>query len=215
MQFDKEFINELKKSLSAGLPGETAQYRMAPGYRPKFNKEQVMSYNPKVGGVLLLLYFRNSELTIVFTQRKAYDGVHGGQMSLPGGKKDETDTNIVATALRETKEEIGIAANQIEIIGSLSELYIPPSNFLVYPTVGFGSKIESFIPEETEVDKIVEIPVAFFLNKSNINMQTEIKLFNGTKVSVPAFIYNQHIIWGATAIILSEFVYIVEEIING
>ena len=196
------------------LPGEEAQYRMAPPYRPNLSKEEIMKLNPKISGVMVLLYEKNNLLNLVFTQRKTYDGVHSGQMSFPGGKKDEVDADLIETALRETEEEVGVAKNTIEVIGKLSELYIPPSNFLVHPVVGFAENIVSFQPQENEVDKVVEIPVEFFLDKKNINFKTEIKIFNGNVVYVPAYIYNEHIIWGATAIMLSEFTFIIERIIN-
>jgi len=214
MRFDKNIIEKLREELQQQLPGEEAQYRMAPPYRPNLSKEEIIKLNPKVSGVMLLLYEKSDSLNIVFTQRKTYDGVHSGQMSFPGGKKDEEDTDLIETALRETFEEVGIEKNKIEVIGKLSELYIPPSNFLVHPVVGFAENIVSFQPHENEVEKVVEIPVKFFLDKKNINFKTEIKIFNGNVVHVPAYIYKEHIIWGATAIMLSEFTYIVERIIN-
>ncbi len=215
MKFEKDIIEKLRKELSQPLPGEEAQYRMAPPYRPNLSKEEIAKLNPKVSGVMVLLYERNNLLNVVFTQRKKYEGVHSGQMSFPGGKKDEADPDIVETALRETEEEIGIAKNRIEVIGSLSELYIPPSNFLVFPTVGFAESISSFQPHENEVEKVVEIPLDFFLDRNNINYKTEIKLFNEHIVQVPAYIYNEHIIWGATAIMLSEFTFIIERLMSG
>ena len=214
MNFDKTIIEKLKTELGKPLPGEEAQYRMAPPYRPNLSKEEILKLNPRISGVMLLLYEKNNLLHLVFTQRKKYEGVHSGQMSFPGGKKDETDLDIIQTALRETEEEVGIEKNKIEIIGQLSELYIPPSNFLVHPVVGFSNSIENFIPQKNEVEKIVEIPVDFFLDQQNINLKTEIKIFNGNVVYVPAYIFNEHIIWGATAIILSEFVFIVERILS-
>lgn len=212
MKFDIKFVEQLSEELKKELPGEAAQYRMAPSYRPHLDMGEILKHEPRLGGVMLLLYEKQGELNIVFTQRKQYDGVHSGQMSFPGGKKDSSDNDMVATALRETKEEIGIDKEQIKVLGKLSQLYIPPSNFLVYPVVGFADSIESFYPQKNEVEKIVEIPVSFFLDKANVNLKTEIKLFNGTVVHVPAYIFGQHIIWGATAIIMSEFVFILERI---
>jgi len=212
MKPDKTFIAQLKAELQKALPGEEAQYRMAPSYRPRLSMDEIYAQQPRLGGVMLLLYQSEQRLNIVFTQRKEYIGVHSGQMSFPGGKKDIGDMDLIETALRETKEEIGIAPEQITVLGKLSDLYIPPSNFLVSPVVGFADKIEAFIPQKDEVEKIVEIPLSFFLDTANINLNTEIKLFNGSVVHVPAFIYDQHIIWGATAIILSEFIFIVERL---
>lgn len=212
MKFGVEFIPKLKAELQQPLPGEEVQYRMAPDYRLRMTKEEIRARNPRVSGVMLLLFEKENELHIVFTQRKQYEGVHSGQMSFPGGKKDEGDKDLIETALRETFEEVGVEPEKIEILGQLSELYIPPSNFLVYPTVGFATGIKQFIPQQKEVEKVVELPVSFFLNEKNINLKTEIKLFNDAVVHVPAYIHNDHIIWGATAIILSEFTLIVERI---
>ncbi|MDB5283440.1 MAG: hydrolase [Bacteroidota bacterium] len=214
MKFDKTIIEKLRTALKQSLPGEDIQYRMAPSYRARLSKEEILTKSPRQGGVLLLLYEKNDSLNIVLTQRKAYDGVHGGQMSFPGGKREGQET-LIETALRETCEEVGIHRSQIEIIGRLTELYIPPSNFMVYPAVGFAEKIEAFTPQQAEVETIVEIPVDFFLDKRNINPEQEIKLFNDVVVRVPAYVYNDHIIWGATAIILSEFTFIMEKVVAG
>lgn len=211
MRFEPTFIEKLKHQFSQPLPGEDAQYRMAPSYRPRLSKEEIAANNPRESAVMLLLYPKNKILHIAFTQRKQYEGVHSGQMSFPGGKRDNTDTDLTDTALRETFEEIGIAKHQIELIGRLSELYIPPSNFLVYPSVGFCKQLNGFTPHESEVEKVVEIPVDFFLDNKNVNLRTEIKLFNDTTVHVPAYIFGEHIIWGATAIMLSEFTWVVEQ----
>jgi 8-oxo-dGTP pyrophosphatase MutT (NUDIX family) len=210
MKFESGLIAQISSELMKPLPGEDAQYRMAPSYRPRLKREEIQALKPKISAVMLLLYEREGLLNIVFTQRKKYDGVHSGQMSFPGGKKDEDDLDLIQTALRETREEIGVPAEEIKIIGGLTELYIPPSNFLVHPSVGFARGGVSFIPDKKEVEKVVEIPVGFFLDEKNISHETEIKLFNNTTVRVPAYIYDDHIIWGATAIMLSEFVYVVE-----
>lgn len=214
MKFNAGLIDLLRLELSKPLPGEEGQYRMAPSYRPRLSQPEILERNPRVSGVMLLLYEKNNLLHIVFTQRKTYEGVHSGQMSFPGGKKDESDESLIHTALRETQEEVGVEPAAIEVIGSLSQLYIPPSNFLVHPSVGFSPAIQNFVPQPQEVEKVVEIPVDFFLDSKNINLQTEIKLFNDTTVRVPAYIYNEHIIWGATAIMLSEFMFILERIVR-
>jgi 8-oxo-dGTP pyrophosphatase MutT (NUDIX family) len=214
MKYNTKIIEALRNELKGPLPGEEAQYRMAPSYRPRMTHDEIMNNKPRIGGVMLLLYEKNGLLNIVFTQRRNYKGVHGGQMSFPGGKREDADTDMVETALRETCEEVGVKREQIEIIGQLSELYIPPSNFMVYPSVGFSKTIGNFHPQLHEVEKIVEIPVDFFLDKNNVNLHTEIRLFNDTTVHVPAYIYHQHVIWGATAIMLSEFTAIMEKVVT-
>jgi 8-oxo-dGTP pyrophosphatase MutT (NUDIX family) len=214
MLSNPELINRLTEALKKPLPGQEVQYRMAPAYRPHLSQQQILSNNPKLGGVLLLLYEKNNVLHIVFTQRREYNGVHSAQMSFPGGKKDEGDKDLVQTALRETKEEIGVSPEHITVLGQLTQLYIPPSNFLVYPSVGYAVNISKFVPQQEEVAQIVEIPLSFFLDKANINLQTEIKLFGNNIVRVPAYIYEKHIIWGATAIMLSEFTFLMEGILK-
>lgn len=212
MLLPSDFISYLKQELQKPLPGEEAQYRMAPSYRPKLTAQEIDAFFPRLGGVLLLLYPINNEWHIAFTKRKEYPGVHGGQMSFPGGKKDKNDATITQTALRETEEEIGVNAGKIEVLGALSQLYIPPSNFLVSPYIGYCANPYPFQPEAKEVEQIIEIPVSFFLSKNGIDLQREIKLYNGHTVNAPAYVYKEHVIWGATAIILSEFTYIVEKI---
>lgn len=211
MSLNSELIPYIKQQLLQPLPGEDAQYRMAPSYRPRLTHEQVMVNNPRISAVMVLLYEKDGALHLVFTLRHQYDGVHSGQMSFPGGKRDEEDKDLTETALRETWEEVGVTADKIEVLGRLSELYIPPSNFLVYPTVGYAKEVQVFAPQEEEVDEIVQIPLSFFLDNKNINLQTEIKVYNGQVVRVPAYVLGKYIIWGATAIMLSEFTYVVEK----
>ena len=203
-------IEDIENALKKPLPGKKAQYIMAPGYRPDYELEDVLKFNPRIGGVLLLLDPSGTETKIILTLRKQYDGTHSGQMSFPGGKQDPTDTDITYTALRETSEEIGIIPEQIKVIGHLSELYIPPSNFLVYPTVGVIKEKAAFKKQDEEVEEIVEIPLSFFLDEKN-RSTTKIKVMGSSTVDVPAYVYGDYIIWGATAIMMSEFIYLLTE----
>ena len=203
-------IEEIENALKRPLPGKKAQFIMAPGYRPDYDLEQVMKFNPRIGGVLLLLDPSEGELKVILTLRKQYDGTHSGQMSFPGGKQEHTDTDLTATALRETHEEIGVDPGHIRIIGHLSELYIPPSNFLVYPSVGVMKEEATFKKQDDEVEEIVEIPLSFFLDEKS-RSTTKIKVMGNTTADVPAFVYGRYIIWGATAIMMSEFVYLLNE----
>jgi 8-oxo-dGTP pyrophosphatase MutT (NUDIX family) len=200
-------ISDIENALTRPLPGKKAQYLMAPGYRPDYEIEEVMKFSPKIGGVLLLINPADDGLKIIFTLRKQYDGTHSGQMSFPGGKREEGDIDIIHTALRETHEEIGVPSDGIQVIGRLSELYIPPSNFLVYPTVGVLKQETVFVKEEYEVEEIIEIPLSFFMDEKS-RTTTRIKVMGNTEVEVPAYVYDKYVIWGATAIMMSEFVYI-------
>ena len=203
-------IEEIENALKRPLPGKKAQFIMAPGYRPDYELAEVMKFNPRIGGVLLLLDPSGDEMKVVLTLRKQYDGTHSGQMSFPGGRQEPTDADLTQTALRETSEEIGIDPNHIRIIGHLSELYIPPSNFLVYPSVGVMKEEATFKKQDDEVEEIVEIPLSFFLDKNN-RVTTKIKVMGNSTVDVPAYVYDRYTIWGATAIMMSEFVYLLTE----
>jgi 8-oxo-dGTP pyrophosphatase MutT (NUDIX family) len=203
----KKEIADIENALKSPLPGKKGQYIMAPEYRPDYELEEVMKFNPKIGGVLLLLDPNGEEIKVILTLRKQYDGTHSGQMSFPGGKKDPSDVDVVDTALRETSEEIGISREHIRVLGRLSELYIPPSNFLVYPSVGVMSSEAAFKKQESEVEEIVSIPLSFFLDEKN-RSTTKIKVMGSMTADVPAYLYDNYIIWGATAIMMSEFVYL-------
>lgn len=214
MAISRDILKSLKAELQKPLPGDEVRYRMSPPYRPDLTAAQIVALSPRFSGVLLLLYEKQGELNVVFTQRKQYAGVHSGQMSFPGGKRDEQDADLTATALRETQEEIGVEKNKIEIIGKLSEVYIPPSNFWVTPVVGFSNAPLHFSAQAEEVEEIVEIPLDFFRDERHIDLQAAIKLFNGQIVHSPAYIYKHHVIWGATAIMLCEFLYIIDQVIK-
>ena len=156
--------------------------------------------------VLILLYpgQKSGSLLFALIQRPEYDGVHSGQISLPGGRFEEEDGDLTRTALRESNEEIGIQPEGVEIIGSLSELYIPPSNFMVYPFIGYTNVRPEFVPDKKEVENIIETDLADLLNDKNIKTK-EIKIRNGIKITAPCYEIDGNIIWGATAMILSEF----------
>jgi 8-oxo-dGTP pyrophosphatase MutT (NUDIX family) len=206
----KEEIINIENALKRLLPGAKGQYIMAPEYRQNYDLAEVMKFNPRIGGVLLLLDPSGDETHVILTLRKEYEGTHSGQMSFPGGKKEATDIDITYTALRETSEEIGISPEHIRVIGKLSELYIPPSNFLVYPIVGVMDGEAIFKKDDAEVEEIVPIPLSFFLDEKN-RSKTSIKITGNTTVEVPAYVYDKYTIWGATAIMLSEFVYLLSE----
>jgi hypothetical protein len=143
--------------------------------------------------------------------RPRYPGVHSGQISLPGGKVEPTDQDLAETALRESKEEIGVNPENIRLLGNLTNLYIPPSNFMVTPFVGYQSVRPVFKPDPSEVAEIIEVSLDSFLDNSIIR-QKRMKLALGLTMKVPAYCIGSHVIWGATAMILSEFRVIIEEI---
>lgn len=200
-------IDELKYLFTQQLPGWEAQLKMAPGYRPNYTEEQIKNFHPKMSAVLALFYQKQSEWHLVLIQRRAYEGVHSRQVSFPGGKQEYGET-LQQTALRETQEEIGIAPKSVEVIGTLTSLYIPPSNFLVYPFVGILKDEAKFEKQDYEVEEILEIPIDFFLDENNRTTST-IMVNKTIPYEVPAFIFREKVIWGATACVLSELVEVV------
>ncbi len=198
-----DFIQNLKYKLSLPLPGREAQFLMAPSFRISMTKTTVAAK----AGVLLLLYPTNNEWNIVFIKRSDYMGIHSGQISFPGGKFDIPDKNMEDTALRETEEEIGVSATEINILGRLTKLYIPVSEFEVYPVVGFTNTKPVFKIDPHEVQYLIEAKVNYLLNLS-IRMERSYSDNNATGI-IPYFNIDSHEVWGATAMILNEFLTII------
>jgi 8-oxo-dGTP pyrophosphatase MutT (NUDIX family) len=200
-----EFISKLKSELSRPLPGKQAQLLMTSNRRLREMMDISQLDKAIKSSVLVLLYpgKENIQPYFVVTLRPIYDGIHSGQISLPGGQFEFSDLTLMQTALRETHEEIGIDPAGITIIGQLTELYIPPSNYMVQPFVGFTSVYPEFHPQQEEVNQIIEIPVNLLLDDNNV-MEKNINV-RGIQLSAPSFVINGTIIWGATAMILSEF----------
>ena len=198
-----KFISQLENKLQRPLPGEAAHRKLMPVTRKKFPAIPDLSL-AKPSSVLVLFYPQNGQPHIVFIQRPLYDGVHSGQIAFPGGKVEATDTNMQHTALRETGEEIGVNTSDIKIIGKLTELYIPPSNYLVAPFVGYMNYKPDFVPDTNEVKEIVEVSVDEILNSENFQCR-DINAM-GASYNVPCFYVQKKIIWGATSMILNELV---------
>lgn len=205
-----EFFQLVKKSLAQPLPGAKAQQLMAPAHRLSSEHYLKSIKDYRKGSVLILLYEKNNTAHFVLTLRQSYAGIHSGQISFPGGKIEEQDANHIDAALRETEEEIGILKNEIEILGELTHLYIPPSNFLVLPVVGFIKNIPNFKKDEKEVAEVIDVATTV-LHSDEIRQTKIMDLSRGlnapdlTSVKVPYFNINGHHVWGATAMILSEF----------
>jgi 8-oxo-dGTP pyrophosphatase MutT (NUDIX family) len=201
-----EFIGLLDDALRKPLPGQPAQLQMATMRRIRDLMQEKPVVDPVRSSVLILLYpgINSREIMTVLIQRPDYDGVHGGQISLPGGKFEEKDRDVQTTAIRETEEEIGITGEEVAILGPLSQLYIPPSNYIVYPFVGYLSSRPAFHPDKEEVAEIIELKLSDLSDKRNLK-KTKISLRNGMVIHGPCFMVDERIIWGATAMILNEF----------
>ncbi len=206
-----ELAYRIKERLGLELPGYLAHNLMSPklptGNRVNFKFDRA----PRKGAVLILLYERDGEIWFPMIQRPLYDGVHSGQMALPGGRYEETDGDLKVTAMRETQEEIGVEPAHINIIGHLSEFMVSASNHLIVPYVGFSKEIPRFIPDEVEVDEIIEAPLSQLLDKSRLK-EKEIVTAHGYRLHSPYFDIQDKVVWGATAMMLSEFAAIIEDL---
>jgi len=200
-----DFITRLREKLNEPLPGPASQLKMASMRRIMENGRILVPEDVKKGGVLILFYPSNGNICLVLMKRTEYPGVHSGQISFPGGGWEPDDQNMTGTALREAEEEIGIDRKAVVPIGRLSELFIPPSNFLVTPVVGYTSERPAFRPDPVEVDRILEIPVDHLLLEETRQVR-DIIVFPDLKVKAPCFYVDGEVIWGATAMMLNELI---------
>ncbi len=162
----------------------------------------------KLAAVLILLYPVDDTIYTLFIRRPEYNGVHSGQISFPGGKKEKGDSNITDTALRETCEEIGICDEELIILGTLTPLFIPVSNIEVTPVVASCIKRPYIKPDREEVVFVIEARLSDFL-KDNIVKERPMAV-RGETLDVKYYDYKGHIIWGATAMILHELLVVMK-----
>jgi len=215
---DSLTIKDVQRALQGPLPGVAGQKKMAPQPRPEDRSRWPEPEDCLDAGVLLFLYPHSTnskapELHLVLIRRPDYEGVHGGQISLPGGRR-EAEESLQATALRETREEVGVPPDTVKIIGHLSPLYTPPSNFCIYPFVGYRADRPAFRPHPYEVAAILELPLSYLLNPSIRKEELWHFAKNGTR-RIPFFDVFGHKVWGATAMMLSEFVTLLTSPANG
>jgi len=202
------FIQRLILELQKELPGIKAQSEMAPKYR---NTDDYKTYpeSARKGGVLMLLYPKNQSVFTLVIRRAVNGGSHSGQIAFPGGKFDEQDETLIRTALRETHEEIGIRPEDVTIIGHLSNIYIPPSNFAVLPVIGVLNSEPSIIINNDEVQHIIEIDLNDLADSENKQFREIV--VNDVRVITPFYSVSGQHIWGATAMIVSEFLEIIKK----
>jgi len=200
----QDFLQYVPNLIPVELPATLAHIKMAPkGRIEELKNLDLTTKTPRIAAVMMLFYPKNDETHLVLIVRNAYNGVHSSQIAFPGGKYEISDVNFEETALRETEEEIGVSTDKIEIIKHFTPMYIPPSNFLVHPFLGISKEELSFYPDIREVADIIELPLSVFLN-DEIIIETALATSYAANVLVPAFSIQNHIVWGATAMILSE-----------
>lgn len=188
------------------LPGTTAHNHMAPPSRARYVAMAQRHFDePKQAAVLLLLYPNQfSKICFALIRRNQYPGAHSGQIGFPGGKIEKSDASSWAAALRETQEEIGVVQHQINLVRPLTSLYIPPSNFNVAPYLAWTSEHPKFKLNSKEVAGLIEVPVRDFLRCKPQFYQDQL-LQNEAIEDIPYYELQSHRVWGATAMMLSEF----------
>lgn len=198
-------ISSLKNELSSELPGVAAHQMLLPEGRLILDQ----GIKKVHASILILIYPDNTnQETIVLIKRPTYNGHHSGQVSFPGGKMETTDQSYEWTALRESEEEIGINALSVKTIGTLSDLYIPVSNFLVHPYIGYIEYTPDFTIDKTEVEYLIEYPLEKLID---LEIKTKLDFSVDKKRKIPYFEINSEIVWGATSMILNEFIFVLKK----
>jgi 8-oxo-dGTP pyrophosphatase MutT (NUDIX family) len=194
------FLSEISQILKQDKPGLNAHSQMMPQGRIMVPEDEKQ---PRKSAVLLLFYLQNNRLYFPIIRRPVYNGIHSGQMALPGGKFEDRDKSLVETALRECHEEIGVLPNEVRVLGALSELYIHVTHMLVLPVVGFVEKKPTFKTDPLEVDALFEIEYQQLFDPEL--KKKEPWNLRGETIDVPFYYFAKQKVWGATAMILSEF----------
>lgn len=208
-----KFIENLHKRFEEPLPGLDAQLKMSSIRRRMANFDYEMPETHKNAAVLCLLFPKNDEWHIGLMKRTAHEkDKHAGQISFPGGSYETTDPSFEYTAIRETEEEIGVPQNEINIIGKMTNLYIPISNFLVHPYVGFCETQPNFVPDASEVAAVLQPSVRHLLHPTTRKTKTITTHHGWTMKDVPYFDIEGDTLWGATAMMMNEFLEIAKEL---
>lgn len=202
MILDEVGAGRLEIALRGAKPGLSAQLRMAPAPRLGHRSHEEVEGSCLKAGVLILLYPRDGETCLVLIRRTGFGLHHRDQIGCPGGQI-EPGEDFVGAALREAREELGIDPDGVRVLGSLTPLFIPPSNFCVYPVVALASAAPAFRPDAVEVAEVLEIPLRRLADPETARRETW--RMGERAVEIPFYDFGRHKIWGATAMILSEF----------
>lgn len=204
MNFDT-FLKSISKIEHIPLPGQDSQVKMSPSYRLELVEQQrELMKNSRKAGVMALFYPDQEHQTkLILILRKTYRGVHSAQVGFPGGKLEAEDPSLEYAALRETFEEVGVPIENMTVLKAMTSVYIPPSNFMVYPFLGTTLKTPHFLKQDDEVEDLIEVTLADFINDAHVSSQMLMTSLQ-KEVEVPVFKLNGHTVWGATAMMLSE-----------
>ena len=208
-----ELIPQLQQRFTAPLPGIAAQMEMMNSNRPINVPLDFTPKNPKEAAVLCLLFPKENGWHIGLMKRTTHpQDKHSGQVSFPGGKYEEDDPNYAFTALRETEEEFGIPRDDIHLIGKLTPLYIPFSNFLVHPFVGYCDPMPHIQPDKDEVAAILQPSLSHLLLPETVKVGNFRSPLGWEAKNVKYFDVDGEVVWGATSMILNEFLTLVREL---
>ncbi|MEW5677267.1 CoA pyrophosphatase [Flavobacterium enshiense] len=199
-----DFLKYLPKIEKEKLLSVEAHMKMAPLERiSSLSSKDYLDKNPRKAAVMMLLYPKGNKVHLALIVRNSYPGIHASQIAFPGGKVEPSDIDLKHTALRETHEEIGIKPDLVQIVKPFSELYIPPSNFLVSPFLGIINEEVTFVPSPYEVKRVLELPLEDLLD-DRIITQVVMSTSYANNISVPVFNVDKYVVWGATAMMMSE-----------
>jgi len=211
MGTESEFFRALSDRLKVDLPGEEAQKRLS--RQKNYSLTRLIAKNPAhlKSAVMIILWPEDRAMRCLLIRRPVYPGVHSGQVAFPGGKYEEEDGSLLQTAIRETKEEVGVAISEMEVAGTLSPLYIPVSNYLVYPYVSVLRTRPSLVLNEKEVERVLDFELKRLHGKEQIKEKT-MQIREGLNVKIPYYEVDDFEVWGATAMIISELLAVLEDI---
>lgn len=207
-----ELIADLKKRLEENLPAELAHARLMNYQRTSATEILAENIEVKKSAVLCLLFEEDNQWKFYLMLRNSYKGVHSAQISFPGGRKEKMDKGFKETALREAEEELGINPDDVEILGELSTMYIPPSNFLVYPFLGVSRTKQNIVPDPIEVNEVIVADLRDIIGLETISRSYVEVSGASNRVKVNHYTINNHIVWGATGMILAELAHILEDL---
>jgi len=210
MEWEKK-VTLIKKAVNSPKPGLKSQLSMVTEPRPGHKTYTEMKNKCKKAGVMVLFFSWKNKLYLILTRRTDMVQYHPNQISFPGGQCEPKESPVKAS-LRETYEELGISENEIKILGELTPLYIPPSQYCIYPVVGIINERPAYKPRAKEVAEIIEIPLTHILDDKNLFRETW--NLNNRKVRVPFYLYKKHKIWGATAMVLAEFLDVIRPVLK-
>jgi 8-oxo-dGTP pyrophosphatase MutT (NUDIX family) len=211
----KNFINLVTKINNKDLTGHKSHEKMIPKDRIKDLKQlEVSIEKAKKAAVLALFVPKKNIPHLVLIKRNSYHGVHSAQIAFPGGKPEVEDKDLQATALREAWEEIGVNIQEVKIVTHLSKVYIQPSNFLVTPFLGYCEIEPRFILDKKEVTQLITVNVLDLLSSDNLITHQVKTSYSNNKIEVPAFLFEQEVVWGATAMMIAEIIEIIKNYKN-